>query len=147
MKTLKFIYACMMLSICMAFAACSDDDDNTTNGGASRYVGVWNVVEDTYIYKEDGVTVDQGTDRYEKGERVLNLMEDGKMAVTEDGATYYGIWSSKGNKLYMTTEYGDYADEVEVVDFSTTRMVIEYNATYTEDGIRCEDYEKVTLKK
>lgn len=143
MKTLRLIYACMMMSVCMAFAACSDDDD--VNVSNEKLVGTWSVIEDAYNFKEDGKVVDSGTDRYNEGEWTFTLNADGTCAVMEDGYTDHGNWSAKGNKITFTIY--DESVTITVVEFSSSKMVIEYRDSYTEDGIKYDDYEKMTLKK
>ena len=143
MKALKWIYACMLIGMCMAFVSCNDDEDVSS----SELVGTWSVTEDYYRFKEDGKVVEEGTDHYQTGEWTFTLNEDGTLVMNDEGYTQTGSWSVDGNKLYMTLGGGEDGDTVTIKDFSKGKIVIEYKDSYTEDGISYEDYEKLTLKK
>ena len=143
MKTLKYLYGCLMMAVCFSFAACSDDDDNVS---ASDLYGTWTIVSDEYSWKENGKVVESGTDNYEDGEWTLTFNEDGTCVEQDGGSNYYMTWSLKGNKLTMTDDDGD-SDSCTIVENNGNRAVVEYRYTYTEDGVKYEEFDRMTLKK
>ena len=146
MKVLKYLYGCLMVAVCLGFAACGDDDD--VDVSASDLYGTWSITTDEYTYKENGKLIQEesGTDIYEDGEWTLTFNEDGTFVENDEGYSYYGTWTLKGNELVMTDDDGD-ADSVTIIEYNGNRAVVESRYTYTDEGVKCEEYDKMTLKK
>ena len=143
MKTLKYLYGCLMMAVCFSFAACSDDDD--VDISASDLYGTWTVVTEEYNYKENGKVVESGTDNYEDGEWTITFNEDGTLIISEYGSNDQGTWSLKGNKLSFG--YYDVNQTITIIEYNGNRAVVEGRDTYTDEGVKYDDYSKMTLKK
>ncbi len=149
----NYYFALMLCTLVLGFISCEkeDDDENNKTSSSSIY-GYWRVasgeyrkyingeLEDFEEYEEDevyGVRLDKDGDFYYWEEDYYGDVE------TEYGGTY----SYKNNKLKIYEEFDDEIWIYDVTTLTSSKMVLEMEEAYTEDGDRYRYVEKMTMRK
>lgn len=133
-RTLHFLFG--LVAIGLLSLSCSKDEMNEKS-----IEGKWQSTKLSYEFYVEGKLVDEGTQSCIDWYYGFNFKSDGTGQVIDyesgDSETYQMTWVTMGEKLMVTTDYGD--DDVEtetydIVEIKSNSMILSIVYEYTDTG-------------
>ena len=133
------------------FVSCSkDDDDSSSNNAVSSndLIGTWVIVEEIYKTTVNGVIEGQERNTYTVAEQE-NKITFKANGIFENEDDDIGTWKLNGTTLTVTYSNYDYdeTDIMQVLQLTSTTLVVEATIIETIEGVKYEEYLKYTFKK
>lgn len=146
-RTLHFLFG--LVAIGLLSVSCSKDEMNEKS-----IEGKWQSTKLSYEYYEAGKLVEEGTESCIDWYYGFNFKSDGTgqqiYYESGDSETYQMTWVTMGEKLMVTTDYGD--DDVETVTFDiveikSNSMILSIVDEYTSNGEKQKEVSTYYFKK
>lgn len=152
MNVLKPFAAALTILLCLGVFSCSEDDENYS---ISELYGIWELTHSKGWEIYDGVkeSWDGEVEDYDEFRRIEFLEDNtynsyeyspskGRWVLETDGS---GTYEVKGNKIYFIEDYDGYSFESTINSLNSSQLKMEYSDKGTDDGIKYEYYEVMTL--
>lgn len=134
MKKMNLMAMLLLVLTSFAFVSCDKDDEDENKGDDSKnIIGVWNIVKQDFVYKENGTVVDTEKGTYETGEFTITFKEDGTYKSSGE-ESYSSTW-----KLVENTKLILDGDEATITKWDANNLNLSISSTYTEDGVKYEE--------